>query len=137
MISKKYLTRGALLLVMAVLVFFWLVPLVTTFLTALKTTQEAAATFPWQLPQGFALPENIAWAWTNGRLGQSFIRSILYAGLGAACHCDGLAGRVRPGSITAQRNLYLVSADLLRHHLSFSDVSAAPFLYVPENGTVR
>ena len=58
MISKKYLTRGALMLVMAVLVLFWLIPLVTTFLTALKTTQEAAATFPWQLPQGFALAEN-------------------------------------------------------------------------------
>jgi len=84
MISRTYLTRGALLLVMSVLVLFWLVPLVTTFLTALKTTQEAAATFPWQLPQGFALAENIAWAWNRGRLGQSFIRSILYAGSGAA-----------------------------------------------------
>jgi len=82
--SKKYLTRGALLLVMSVLVVFWLIPLVTTFLTALKTSQEAAATFPWQLPQGFALPENIVWAWNNGKLGQSFLRSILYAGLGAA-----------------------------------------------------
>jgi ABC-type glycerol-3-phosphate transport system permease component len=84
MMSKKYLTRGALLLVMSVLVVFWLIPLVTTFLTALKTSQEAAATFPWQLPQGFALPENIVWAWNNGKLGQSFLRSILYAGLGAA-----------------------------------------------------
>ncbi len=83
MLSKKYLVRGALLLVMSVLVFFWLVPLVITFLTALKTGKEAAATFPWQLPQGFALPENIAWAWTNGKLGQSFLRSVLYAGLGA------------------------------------------------------
>jgi multiple sugar transport system permease protein len=69
---------------MWVLVFFWLAPLVITFLTALKTNREAAATFPWQLPQGFALPENIFWAWTNGKLSQSFTRSILYAGLGAA-----------------------------------------------------
>lgn len=84
MLSKKYLTRGLLLVVMGVLVFFWLAPLVITFMTALKTNKEAAATFPWQLPQGFALPQNIAWAWTNGKLSQSFIRSILYAGLGAA-----------------------------------------------------
>lgn len=84
MLSKKHFARGALLLLMSALVLIWLVPLVTTFLTALKTTQEAAATFPWQLPQGIALGENIEWAWNNGRLGQSFLRSILYAGSGAA-----------------------------------------------------
>jgi multiple sugar transport system permease protein len=84
MVSRKYLIRGVLLLVMAVLVLFWLVPLVITFLTALKSTKEAAATFPWQLPQSFALAENLAWAWNRGRLGQSFLRSILYAGAGAA-----------------------------------------------------
>ena len=84
MVSKKYISRGALMLVMVLLALFWLFPLVTTFLTALKTTQEAAASFPWQLPQGFALPQNIEWAWNNGRLGQSFMRSIVYAGSGAA-----------------------------------------------------
>lgn len=84
MVSRKYITRGALMLVMLALALFWLFPLVTTFLTALKTTREAAASFPWQLPQGFALPENIEWAWNRGRLGQSFLRSIVYAGSGAA-----------------------------------------------------
>lgn len=82
--SRKYLTRGLLMLFMTALVIIWLIPLITTFLTALKTVKEASASFPWQLPQGFALPENIAWAWTKGRLGQSFGRSIGYAGIGAA-----------------------------------------------------
>ena len=84
MVSKIYLTRSLLFLVMSVLVILWLIPLITTFLTALKTAQEAGATSPWQLPQGFALFENVAWAWDKGRLGKSFVRSIFYAGSGAA-----------------------------------------------------
>ncbi|MCP4141792.1 MAG: carbohydrate ABC transporter permease [Chloroflexi bacterium] len=66
---------------MIILVSVWLFPIFVTFLTALKTAQEASATKPWDLPVGFALLDNFTWAWRNGNLGQSFTRSILYAGL--------------------------------------------------------
>jgi multiple sugar transport system permease protein len=72
------------MLVMTLLVVVWLFPLITTFMTALKTPQEEAATYPWQLPEGFALLDNVAWAWDQGRLGQSFPVTILYAAFGAA-----------------------------------------------------
>lgn len=81
--KRKYFSRGAILLVITTLVVVWLVPLVSTFLTALKTAEEATRTYPWQLPEGFALVENLKWAWTQGRLGLSFTRSLLYAGVGA------------------------------------------------------
>ena len=84
MVPRKYVTRGLIMLVMTGLVIVWLVPLFSTFLTAFKTPQEAAATFPWQLPQSFALGENVVWAWNRGRLGQSFVQSLIYAGVGAA-----------------------------------------------------
>lgn len=84
MLPRKYITRGSILLAMTFLVVLWLVPLFSTFLTAVKTPQEAAATFPWQFPQSFALGENLQWAWNRGRLGQSFMQSLVYAGAGAA-----------------------------------------------------
>lgn len=83
MISQRQLTRGLLMLFMTAVAIFWLIPLVITFLTALKTAQEASSSYPWQLPQGFALAENIAWAWNRGRLGESFVQSIIYAGAGS------------------------------------------------------
>jgi multiple sugar transport system permease protein len=83
-LSRKHLTRGAIMAIMALLVVIWLTPLVTTFLTAFKTPQEAAASFPWELPQGSALGDNLEWAWNRGRLGQSFVQSLIYAGGGAA-----------------------------------------------------
>lgn len=83
MTYRKYLSRGSILLIVSVMVVIWLVPLVSTFLTALKTPQEAARTYPWQLPQGFALGDNIAWAWKQARLSQNFVLSILYASIGA------------------------------------------------------
>ena len=84
MLSRKYLSRGAIMAMMIVLVVVWLTPLVTTFMTAFKTPQEAAASQPWELPQGSALRENLEWAWNRGRLGQSFMQSMVYAGGGAA-----------------------------------------------------
>jgi len=83
MFSRKQFTRSLLMLFMTILVIIWLIPLVITFLTALKTAKEAASSYPWELPQGFALVENIAWAWNKGRLGESFGQSIIYAGAGS------------------------------------------------------
>ena len=84
MAFRKYLSRGSILLLMTVLVVIWLIPLLTTFLTALKTPQEASSTLPWQLPRSFALADNVAWAWKQARLSQNFVLSIFYAGAGAA-----------------------------------------------------
>lgn len=84
MVARKYVSRGVVLLIVSVMVVLWLLPLVSTFLTALKTPQEAAATLPWQLPRSFALGDNVAWAWKQARLSQNFALSILYAGVGAA-----------------------------------------------------
>lgn len=81
--SRKYLTRGAILLILTILAVVWLIPVIGTFLTALKTAEEATRTYPWQLPEGFALVENLKWAWNQGRLGFSFTSSLLYAGVGA------------------------------------------------------
>lgn len=83
MFSQKQFTRGLLMFFMTVLVIIWLIPLLITFLTALKTAKEAASSYPWELPQGFALGENIAWAWNRGRLGESFVQSLIYAGVGS------------------------------------------------------
>ena len=83
MAYRKYLSRGTIVLIVSIMVVIWLIPLVSTFLTALKTPQEAARTYPWQLPQGFALGDNIAWAWKQARLSQNFVLSILYASIGA------------------------------------------------------
>ncbi len=82
--SRKHFSRGMLMLVMTFLVILWMTPLFITFMTALKTQKEAGATLPWQLPQGFALIDNLRWAWSAGKLGQSFVQSMLYAGVGAA-----------------------------------------------------
>ncbi len=84
MLSRKHLTRGVIMAIMSLLVVVWLTPLVTTFLTAFKTPQEAAASQPWELPQGSALDDNLEWAWNRGRLGQSFVQSLIYAAGGAA-----------------------------------------------------
>lgn len=84
MFSRKHLTRGLLMLFMTLLVIVWLIPLLITFMTALKTAKEAASSYPWEMPQGFALVENVKWAWNKGRLGQSFGQSVVYAGVGSA-----------------------------------------------------
>jgi len=84
MFSRKHITRGLLMAFMTLLVIIWLIPLIITFMTALKTAKEASASYPWELPQGFALVENLTWAWNRGRLGQSFVQSIIYAGVGSA-----------------------------------------------------
>ncbi len=81
--SRKLITRGLLMLMMTLLVIIWLLPLITTFMTALKTAKEASSSYPWEMPQGFALAENVAWAWNKGRLSQSFGTSIIYASVGA------------------------------------------------------
>lgn len=84
MTGNKKVSKWLLFGFMVILVSAWLFPIFVTFITALKTAQEASATNPWDLPEGFALLENIAWAWNEGNLGQSFMRSVFYAGVSSA-----------------------------------------------------
>ena len=82
--SRKTLSRSVLLVFLTVLAIVWLIPLVITFLTALKSNQEFASTALWSFPKNIALVENLKFAWNTGKMGESFVRSLSYATLGAA-----------------------------------------------------
>ena len=82
--SRKMLSRSILLAFLTVLAIVWLIPLAITFLTALKSNEEFASTAMWSLPKDFALVENLRFAWDTGKMGESFVRSLSYATLGAA-----------------------------------------------------
>ena len=83
MTYRKYLSWGSILLVVSMLVVIWLIPLVTTFLTALKTPQEAARTYPWQSAQGFALRRQHCLGMEASTVEPNFVLSLFYAGIGA------------------------------------------------------
>lgn len=83
MLSRRTLTRSVLLVSLSILVVIWLIPLAITFLTALKSNQEFATSAPWSLPTQIVLKDNLLFAWRSGRLGESFVRSLVYASLGA------------------------------------------------------
>ena len=65
------------------LAIVWLIPLAITFLTALKSNEEFASTAMWSLPKDIALVENLRFAWDTGKMGESFVRSLSYATVGA------------------------------------------------------
>jgi ABC-type glycerol-3-phosphate transport system permease component len=82
--AKLSVTRVIFLIVLSILVVLWLLPIGVTFITALKSREEAALTYPWNLPQQLALRENIAFAWEKGLLGKSFAITLVYAAGGAS-----------------------------------------------------
>lgn len=84
MLTRRTVTRSILLAILTILVIVWMIPLLITFMTALKSPQEYAQTARWALPKNIALKENLEFAWNTGRLGSSFARSLLYASAGAA-----------------------------------------------------
>ena len=81
--SRKILSRSILLAFLTMLAIVWLIPLAITFLTALKSNKEFASTAMWSLPKDIALAENLKFAWNTGKMGQSFVRSLSYATVGA------------------------------------------------------
>lgn len=81
--SRRTLTRVALLIGLTALVAVWLTPLGISFMTTLKSSEEYAQTARWELPTQIALKDNIIFAWTTGRIGSGFTRSLFYAGVGA------------------------------------------------------
>jgi multiple sugar transport system permease protein len=82
--AKNSITRVIFLGLLSILVILWLLPLGVTIITALKSSEEAADTYPWKLPRQIALSDNIAFAWNKGSLGESFVISLVYATGGAA-----------------------------------------------------
>lgn len=81
--AKNSITRIILFGLLSILVILWLLPLIITFITALKSPREVADTYPWNLPQQIALGDNLAFAWNKGSLGESFVISLVYATGGA------------------------------------------------------
>jgi ABC-type glycerol-3-phosphate transport system permease component len=82
--ATRNLTRSIFFVVVAIMVIIWLTPLLSTFITALKSPEEAASTSPWALPSKIAIGQNITFAWETGSLGKGFTSSLFYAGIGAA-----------------------------------------------------
>jgi len=80
---KFSITRVVFFIVLSILVVVWVLPLGITFITALKSQEEATRTYAWELPQQIALSENIAFAWKKGQLGDSFVTTLIYATGGA------------------------------------------------------
>lgn len=81
--SRRNLTRAILLAGVIILVIVWLFPIGISFMTAFKSSAEYAQTARWELPKQSALIDNLKFAWTTGKLGASFVRSFLYASVGA------------------------------------------------------
>ncbi len=81
--SRRTLTRAVLLAGVTILVIVWLFPLAISFMTAFKSSAEYAQTARWELPKNNAFLANLKFAWTNGKLGASFARSMVYASVGA------------------------------------------------------
>ncbi|MFN8457621.1 MAG: carbohydrate ABC transporter permease [Anaerolineae bacterium] len=81
--AKNSIIRIILFGLLSILVILWLLPLIITFITALKSPREVADTYPWDLPQQISLSDNLAFAWNKGSLGESFVISLVYATGGA------------------------------------------------------
>lgn len=82
--TRRPFARSLFYLLLLMLVAIWLAPPVVTFISALKSPVEFASKPFWELPEKIALDANLAFAWTTGQLGNSFVNSTLYASLGAA-----------------------------------------------------
>jgi multiple sugar transport system permease protein len=76
-------SRSVLLLAVATLALVWITPLVVTFFVSIKDNEDYTSNPIWALPSRIAIIENIKFAWTTGTLGDSFVNTIFYAGVGA------------------------------------------------------
>ncbi|KAA3654998.1 MAG: carbohydrate ABC transporter permease [Chloroflexi bacterium] len=81
--AKRTVSQTTLLVVLIILTIIWMLPLIITFNTALKSVPDAASSWPWDPPERIVLLDNIKFAWETGKLNQSFTRSVIYAGFGA------------------------------------------------------
>jgi len=70
--------------VMILLVLLWLLPLWTSLLVGLKSTQDYLHQTFWQLPSDLSFFSNAVSAWSQARMGTNFFNSLLYGIIGAA-----------------------------------------------------
>jgi multiple sugar transport system permease protein len=82
---SRSLTRPFFIVILLALTLLWLTPLGVTLFVALKTNREYANKPLWSLPTQFALTDNMRFAWSAGKLGVSFVNTLLYASIGASC----------------------------------------------------
>src|SRR5258707_13647952 len=80
---RRMFSRSVLLLAVATLALVWITPLIVTFFVSLKDNEDYTSNPIWTLPSRIAIVENIKFAWTTGTLGDSFVNTIFYAGVGA------------------------------------------------------
>src|SRR5258707_11439275 len=80
---RRMFSRSVLLLAVATLALVWITPLIVTFFVSLKDNEDYTSNPIWTLPSRIAIIENIKFAWTTGTLGDSFVNTIFYAGVGA------------------------------------------------------
>lgn len=81
-LSRRY-QRTVLVLLIAAVSIFWVLPVVSAVLTAIKTSNDFASSSIWSLPREFGLWENVLTGWHKARLGRSIGNSILYALVGS------------------------------------------------------
>ncbi len=79
--SGKRLLRYGILFVLGAI---WIIPLYFILINSAVSPAEYRARAPYELPQNFALWENIRAAWTSAGLGTSVGSTLLYATVGAA-----------------------------------------------------
>lgn len=82
--TTRTLNRTLLLGLLIVLTIIWLTPIAITALVAVKEKTDYAQNPVWALPNDFALMENLKFAWERGKLGVSFVNTLLYASIGAS-----------------------------------------------------
>jgi multiple sugar transport system permease protein len=81
--TARTLNRALLLGMLIVLTVIWLTPIAVTMLVAVKEKTDYAQNPIWSMPHSFGLVENVKFAWNQGKLGTSFINTLLYASIGA------------------------------------------------------
>ncbi|WP_380054042.1 carbohydrate ABC transporter permease [Falsihalocynthiibacter sp. SS001] len=83
--QHKKPTKGKGLLIIGFLVsLIWLIPFYYLMVSVFKSTPEYAASHPLALPQGVApIVDNVLAAWSQAKMGQGFVNSILYGTVGA------------------------------------------------------
>ena len=81
--TARTLNRMLLMGMLIVLTVIWLTPIGITTLVAVKASTDYAQNPVWAFPKAFALKENLKFAWDQGKLGISFVNTLLYASVGA------------------------------------------------------
>jgi len=77
--TKINTRKGLLFLIILVLVFLWLLPIIFLLIVSFKTSGDYAQSQLWDIPQRFALFENIKYVLIETNLIRPFLNSLTYA----------------------------------------------------------